>query len=175
MQRNPPKTQYKHWNSLDFTTTPHICSITYQQWLIYFDLFMNTFYAWMPGSLSFFLLSFHISDYVEKAAILWDVLTVTAGKETFFFSFTGEIIVWYYSLDLSLLFCSFEQKRDRTKYFIFPPFFIYFFITQSNCNQKITKLAKTAEDTLVYAADRLGYVHVYNMEEFDPEVKSPRG
>ncbi|KAM6933329.1 cilia- and flagella-associated protein 337 [Xenentodon cancila] len=44
----------------------------------------------------------------------------------------------------------------------------------SKCNQKITKLAKTGKDTLLYAADRIGYIHVYNMEKFDPEIKSPR-
>ncbi|KAI4815014.1 hypothetical protein KUCAC02_005181 [Chaenocephalus aceratus] len=34
----------------------------------------------------------------------------------------------------------------------------------SKFQQKITKLAKTAKDTLLYAADRIGYIYVYNME-----------
>ncbi|XP_027136179.1 WD repeat-containing protein 49 [Larimichthys crocea] len=44
----------------------------------------------------------------------------------------------------------------------------------SRFQQKITKLAKTDEGTLLYAADRIGYIYVYNMEQFAPEQKSPR-
>ncbi|XP_072248273.1 WD repeat-containing protein on Y chromosome [Leuresthes tenuis] len=44
----------------------------------------------------------------------------------------------------------------------------------SKFRQKITKLAKTDKDMLLYTADRIGYVYVYNMEKFDPEQKSPR-
>ncbi|TKS80777.1 Testis-expressed protein 26 [Collichthys lucidus] len=46
---------------------------------------------------------------------------------------------------------------------------------ESRFQQKITKLAKTDEGTLLYAADRIGYIYVYNMEQFAPEQKSPRG
>lgn len=48
-------------------------------------------------------------------------------------------------------------------------------VLQSRFQQKITKLAKTDEGTLLYAADRIGYIYVYNMEQFAPEQKSPRG
>ncbi|KAJ4935485.1 hypothetical protein JOQ06_017018, partial [Pogonophryne albipinna] len=44
----------------------------------------------------------------------------------------------------------------------------------SKFQQKITKLAKTAKDTLLYAADRIGYIYVYNMEKFIAGQKSPR-
>ncbi|XP_049432645.1 WD repeat-containing protein on Y chromosome [Epinephelus fuscoguttatus] len=44
----------------------------------------------------------------------------------------------------------------------------------SRFQQKITKLAKTEKDTLLYAADRIGYIYVYNMEKFAPEQKSLR-
>ncbi|XP_071379688.1 cilia- and flagella-associated protein 337 [Centroberyx affinis] len=46
----------------------------------------------------------------------------------------------------------------------------------SKFQQKITKLAKTEGDTLLYAADQIGYIYVYNMEEFAlaPEQKPPR-
>ncbi|KAF1394274.1 hypothetical protein PFLUV_G00024830 [Perca fluviatilis] len=44
----------------------------------------------------------------------------------------------------------------------------------SQYQQKITKLAKTDKDMLLYAADRIGYIYVYNMEKFAPEQKSPR-
>uniref|UniRef100_A0A3B5L426 WD40 repeat domain 95 n=1 Tax=Xiphophorus couchianus TaxID=32473 RepID=A0A3B5L426_9TELE len=40
--------------------------------------------------------------------------------------------------------------------------------------QKITKLYITDEKTLLYAADRMGYIYIYNMETFDPEQRSPR-
>ncbi|XP_045929409.1 WD repeat-containing protein on Y chromosome isoform X1 [Micropterus dolomieu] len=45
----------------------------------------------------------------------------------------------------------------------------------SRFQQKITKLAKTDKDTLLYAADRIGYIYIYNMEKFSPEQNSPRG
>ncbi|XP_070685447.1 cilia- and flagella-associated protein 337 [Pempheris klunzingeri] len=44
----------------------------------------------------------------------------------------------------------------------------------SRFQQKITKLAKTDKDTLVYAADLIGYIYVYDMEKFAPEKKSLR-
>ncbi|XP_013869583.1 WD repeat-containing protein 64 [Austrofundulus limnaeus] len=44
----------------------------------------------------------------------------------------------------------------------------------SKLEQKITKLAQTDNDTLLYAADRIGYVYVYDMKKFDPEQRSPR-
>ncbi|GAA6232708.1 WD repeat-containing protein on Y chromosome-like [Lates japonicus] len=44
----------------------------------------------------------------------------------------------------------------------------------SRFQQKITKLAKTDMDTLLYAADRIGYIYVYNMNNFTHEQKSPR-
>ncbi|XP_034723568.1 WD repeat-containing protein 49 [Etheostoma cragini] len=44
----------------------------------------------------------------------------------------------------------------------------------SRYQQKITKLAKTDKDMLLYAADRIGYIYVYNMEKFAPAQKSPR-
>ncbi|XP_042342922.1 WD repeat-containing protein on Y chromosome [Plectropomus leopardus] len=44
----------------------------------------------------------------------------------------------------------------------------------SRFQQKITKLAKTEKDTLLYAADRIGYIYVYNVEKFAPEQKSLR-
>ncbi|KAM8769789.1 cilia- and flagella-associated protein 337 [Acanthopagrus schlegelii] len=44
----------------------------------------------------------------------------------------------------------------------------------SRFQQKITKLAKTDKTTLLYAADRIGYIYVYNMETFSPEIKSPQ-
>ncbi|XP_053176161.1 WD repeat-containing protein on Y chromosome [Scomber japonicus] len=45
----------------------------------------------------------------------------------------------------------------------------------SKFQQKITKLAKTDKDTL-YAADRIGYIYIYDMETFDlnAERKPPR-
>lgn len=48
-------------------------------------------------------------------------------------------------------------------------------IMQSRFQQKITKLAKTDKDTLLYAADQIGYIYVYNMNKYSPEQKSPRG
>ncbi|XP_035478797.2 WD repeat-containing protein on Y chromosome isoform X1 [Scophthalmus maximus] len=44
----------------------------------------------------------------------------------------------------------------------------------SRFQQKITKLAKTDKDTLLYAADQIGYIYVYNMNKYSPEQKSPR-
>ncbi|XP_022055851.2 WD repeat-containing protein 49 [Acanthochromis polyacanthus] len=44
----------------------------------------------------------------------------------------------------------------------------------SKFQQKITKMAKTDKDTLLYAADRIGYIYVYSTEKFAPEQKSPR-
>ncbi|XP_023206923.1 WD repeat-containing protein on Y chromosome-like isoform X1 [Xiphophorus maculatus] len=44
----------------------------------------------------------------------------------------------------------------------------------SKYQQKITKLYITDEKTLLYAADRMGYIYIYNMETFDPEQRSPR-
>ncbi|XP_035856994.1 WD repeat-containing protein 49 [Sander lucioperca] len=44
----------------------------------------------------------------------------------------------------------------------------------SRYQQKIIKLAKTDKDMLLYAADRIGYIYIYNMEKFAPEQKSPR-
>ncbi|XP_071353298.1 cilia- and flagella-associated protein 337 isoform X2 [Trachinotus anak] len=44
----------------------------------------------------------------------------------------------------------------------------------SRFQQKITKLAKTDKDTLLYAADQIGYIYVYDMNKFAPEHKSPR-
>lgn len=49
------------------------------------------------------------------------------------------------------------------------------FYFQSRFQQKITKLAKTDKDTLLFAADLIGYIYVYNMENFAPEQRSPRG
>ncbi|XP_062417638.1 WD repeat-containing protein 49 [Pungitius pungitius] len=42
----------------------------------------------------------------------------------------------------------------------------------SRFQQKITKMAKTDKDTLLYAADRTGYLYVYDIEKFAPEQKS---
>ncbi|XP_054462388.1 WD repeat-containing protein 64 [Anoplopoma fimbria] len=44
----------------------------------------------------------------------------------------------------------------------------------SRFQQKITEMAKTDKDTLVFAADRIGYIYVYNIEKFAPEQKSLR-
>ncbi|XP_029302381.1 WD repeat-containing protein on Y chromosome [Cottoperca gobio] len=44
----------------------------------------------------------------------------------------------------------------------------------SRFQQKITKLAKTDKDTMLYAADQIGYIYVYNMEKFAPGQRSPR-
>ncbi|KAG7243081.1 hypothetical protein INR49_016456 [Caranx melampygus] len=44
----------------------------------------------------------------------------------------------------------------------------------SSFQEKITKLAKTDKDTLLYAADRIGYIYVYNMTKLAPDQKSPR-
>nr|XP_020468764.1 WD repeat-containing protein on Y chromosome-like [Monopterus albus]XP_020468765.1 WD repeat-containing protein on Y chromosome-like [Monopterus albus] len=44
----------------------------------------------------------------------------------------------------------------------------------SRFQQKVTKLAKTDNDTLLYIADQIGYICVYNMEKITPEQKSPR-
>uniref|UniRef100_A0A3Q2PCS4 WD repeat-containing protein on Y chromosome-like n=1 Tax=Fundulus heteroclitus TaxID=8078 RepID=A0A3Q2PCS4_FUNHE len=44
----------------------------------------------------------------------------------------------------------------------------------SKFQQKITKLSMTDEKMLLYAADRIGYIYVYNMETFDQEQRSPR-
>uniref|UniRef100_A0A3P9P7S5 WD40 repeat domain 95 n=1 Tax=Poecilia reticulata TaxID=8081 RepID=A0A3P9P7S5_POERE len=46
--------------------------------------------------------------------------------------------------------------------------------TGSINQQKITRLYITDEKTLLYAADRMGYIYIYNMETFDPEQRSPR-
>lgn len=54
-------------------------------------------------------------------------------------------------------------------------FFPSFSTLQSRFQEKITKLAKTDKDTLLYAADRIGYIYVYNMTKFAPDQKSPRG
>uniref|UniRef100_A0A3P8SMW7 Uncharacterized protein n=1 Tax=Amphiprion percula TaxID=161767 RepID=A0A3P8SMW7_AMPPE len=45
---------------------------------------------------------------------------------------------------------------------------------QSKFQQKITKMAKTDKDMLLYAADRIGYIYVYSIEKFAPEQISPR-
>ncbi|MED6258235.1 hypothetical protein ATANTOWER_004564, partial [Ataeniobius toweri] len=44
----------------------------------------------------------------------------------------------------------------------------------SKFQQKITKLSIADKTTLLYAADRIGYIYIYNMETFDPEQRSPR-
>ncbi|XP_070762639.1 cilia- and flagella-associated protein 337 [Enoplosus armatus] len=44
----------------------------------------------------------------------------------------------------------------------------------SRFQQKITRLAKTDNDMLLYAADQIGYIYIYNMEKFSPGHKSPR-
>ncbi|KAK5868875.1 hypothetical protein PBY51_009851 [Eleginops maclovinus] len=44
----------------------------------------------------------------------------------------------------------------------------------SKFQQKITKLAKTDKDTLLYAADRIGYIYVYSIEKFAAGQKSPK-
>ncbi|XP_056297249.1 WD repeat-containing protein 49 [Pseudoliparis swirei] len=44
----------------------------------------------------------------------------------------------------------------------------------SRLQQKITKLAKADKDTLLYAADRIGYIYVYNIDKFALGQKSPR-
>lgn len=48
--------------------------------------------------------------------------------------------------------------------------------SKSKFQQKITKVAKTDKDVL-YAADRIGYIYIYDMEIFDLEAeqKPPRG
>ncbi|XP_029027230.1 WD repeat-containing protein on Y chromosome isoform X2 [Betta splendens] len=43
----------------------------------------------------------------------------------------------------------------------------------SRFHQKITKLAKSEKDTLLCAADQIGYVFIYDMETFAPEQQSP--
>lgn len=55
------------------------------------------------------------------------------------------------------------------------PVLIFISILQSRFQQNITKLAKSEKETLLYAADQIGYIFVYNMEQFAPEQKSPRG
>ncbi|XP_035535517.1 WD repeat-containing protein 49 [Morone saxatilis] len=40
--------------------------------------------------------------------------------------------------------------------------------------QKIEKLAKTEKGALLYAADQIGYIYVYDMEKFAPTEKPPR-
>ncbi|XP_051253152.1 WD repeat-containing protein on Y chromosome isoform X2 [Dicentrarchus labrax] len=44
----------------------------------------------------------------------------------------------------------------------------------SRFQQKIEKLAKTEKGALLYAADRIGYIYVYDMEKFAPTEKPPR-
>ncbi|KAM6987512.1 cilia- and flagella-associated protein 337 [Tautogolabrus adspersus] len=44
----------------------------------------------------------------------------------------------------------------------------------SRFQQKITKMAKTEKEMLLYAADQIGYIYVYNMEKFAPEQKTLR-
>ncbi|XP_037533806.1 WD repeat-containing protein 64 [Nematolebias whitei] len=44
----------------------------------------------------------------------------------------------------------------------------------SKFQEKITKLAQTREDKLLYAADRVGYIYIYNMEKFELEQRSPK-
>ncbi|XP_076002332.1 cilia- and flagella-associated protein 337 [Genypterus blacodes] len=46
----------------------------------------------------------------------------------------------------------------------------------SRFQQKIIKMAKGGGDTLLYAADHIGYIHVYNTEKFTlkPQPKQPR-
>ncbi|XP_068614299.1 cilia- and flagella-associated protein 337-like, partial [Brachionichthys hirsutus] len=46
-------------------------------------------------------------------------------------------------------------------------------IKASRFKQKITKLAKTEKTSLLYAADQIGYIYIYNMENFAPQRKSP--
>ncbi|XP_034557358.1 WD repeat-containing protein on Y chromosome [Notolabrus celidotus] len=42
----------------------------------------------------------------------------------------------------------------------------------SKFQQKITKMAKTEGETLLYAADRLGYIYVYDMEKYVTELRA---
>nr|XP_046245544.1 WD repeat-containing protein 49 isoform X2 [Scatophagus argus] len=44
----------------------------------------------------------------------------------------------------------------------------------SRFQKKITKLAKAEKTALLYAADGIGYIYVYNMEKFAPEKKSQK-
>ncbi|XP_008274872.1 WD repeat-containing protein on Y chromosome-like [Stegastes partitus] len=44
----------------------------------------------------------------------------------------------------------------------------------SKFQQKITNMAKTDKDMLLYTADKIGYIYVYSMEKIAPEQKSPR-
>ncbi|XP_030007934.1 WD repeat-containing protein on Y chromosome-like [Sphaeramia orbicularis] len=46
----------------------------------------------------------------------------------------------------------------------------------SRSQQKITKLAKTEKDSLLYSADRTGYIYIYNINKLtpSPEQKNPR-
>lgn len=41
--------------------------------------------------------------------------------------------------------------------------------------EKITKLTKTDKTKLLYAADQIGYIYVYDTEKFAPEQRSPKG
>ncbi|XP_068172599.1 cilia- and flagella-associated protein 337 [Antennarius striatus] len=44
-------------------------------------------------------------------------------------------------------------------------------IKASTFKQKITKLATTEKTAMLYAADQIGYIYVYNMEKFAPQQK----
>ncbi|CAG6000499.1 unnamed protein product [Menidia menidia] len=43
----------------------------------------------------------------------------------------------------------------------------------SKFQQKIVKLARADNGMLLYTADRIGYIYIYDLEKFDPEKKSP--
>ncbi|KAM9732822.1 cilia- and flagella-associated protein 337 [Menidia menidia] len=44
----------------------------------------------------------------------------------------------------------------------------------SKFQQKIVKMARNDNGMLLYTADRIGYIYIYDLEKFDPEKKSPR-
>ncbi|CAG6000512.1 unnamed protein product [Menidia menidia] len=43
----------------------------------------------------------------------------------------------------------------------------------SKFQQKIVKLARADNGMLLYTADRIGYIYIYDLEKFDPEKKKP--
>lgn len=54
---------------------------------------------------------------------------------------------------------------------------LFIFISQSRTQRKITKLAKTEKDSLLYAADGTGCIYIYNINKLirSPEQKNPKG
>uniref|UniRef100_A0A672ZGC8 Uncharacterized protein n=1 Tax=Sphaeramia orbicularis TaxID=375764 RepID=A0A672ZGC8_9TELE len=97
-------------------------------------------------------------------------------------SYDGEIIVWnVVSGRIQCRFVSPPQDGHQNRFGCLEkryinPIHYFIFILQSRSQQKITKLAKTEKDSLLYSADRTGYIYIYNINKLtpSPEQKNPR-